>query len=206
MTKILKSAFVSMTLLMGAGCSVAQDKPMMKTSKPTAPASKPAHSHKPYSKPSAAIYFNHDFGGSADLGAMQAINLKVTDNYPGASINLRVLPSEGISYFGPAEMTRSSTAISGVSTTTSEIGEVSGNNMALQFQPKSEGIHKLTVVATANLADGQSIVRSYSIPIYVGDAYQPTKQSLKEQALGHSKPPVVSGGVIIMDAQESIED
>lgn len=206
MTKILKCAFVSMTLLMGAGCSVAQDKPAMKTSKPQAPASKPVHGHKPYSKPTAAIYFSHDFSGTGNLGEMQAFNLKVTDNYPGASINLRILPSEGISYFGPAEMTRGSTAISEVRTTTAEIDEVSGHNMALQFQPKTEGIHKLTVVATANLADGQSIVRSYSIPIHVGEAYQPTKQSLKEQALGHSKPPVVSGGVIIMEAQETIED
>lgn len=208
MTKFMKSIFVSTALVMSAGCSVAQDKPV-KAQKPSAQAVKTtpgSHGHSTYRKPSAAIYFNHDFSGSAEIGMMQAINLNVTDQYPGATISLKFTPSEGIRYFGPAQLTHRSTAIEGLTSTTSEIGEGGGNAIPLQFQPLTEGVHKLSVIATASLADGQSIVRSYMIPIYVGDAYQPTKQSFKDQAVKPSKPPVSSGGFIIMDAEETIED
>ena len=77
--------------------------------------------------------------------------------------------------------------------------------MTLRFQPLSEGAHKISIVATARLANGQSIVKSHMIPVYVDDSFQSTKQSIKDPMDARNQQPVASGGVIVMEAEETIE-
>ncbi len=207
-SKFAKLVFLSAALAANAACSSAQGDEVVKANDAK---QKLTHTHNvspdagTYKKPSAAIYFDVESSGVIPIGTSDIITLKVRDEYPGATISYKILNSEGLNYFGPSEMTMPSTAMSRVSATAPEEGQLNANIMSLQVQPFSEGVHKLTVVATARLADGQSIVRSQTIPIYTSEQFKPTKEdTLNSQKLKNA--PVVSNGVVIMDAEETIED
>ncbi len=204
MKAILKSALVSLTLMASAGCTAAQNQPSAKKAEPESHKTKAHHTHDSFRKPSAAIYFNHKFAGSADVGTTQTIELQVRDQYPGATISYEVQPSPGISLFGPAQFSSSSSSIEGLNQATADFGELPDNNFTLNFQPTQEGVHNISIVATVQMTNGQSIVSSHTIPVYVGDDYQPTKQSLKDQ-MAKKQESVVSDGLIIMEAEETID-
>jgi len=188
-----KAVLFSTAMIFASACSNAQSKPQqhakpsptMKTSAKT--------SHTGYSKPSAAIDFRHNFSGRAALGVTETVSLKVLDNYPGGQMTLQHYPSAGIQLFQN----------NGLQSTTAQLSGDSPNNFDLQFQAKSEGVHSITTVATVTMANGQVITRSYSMPIYVGEKFQPTKQDYRQRQ--QVKTGNVSGGMVIMDAEETIE-
>ncbi len=204
--KITKLVFLVIAMSANTACSSAQSDDVKK---PTNEKQKMTHSHSAdagtYKKPSAAIYFNVDYSGVTPMGASDIVRLNVRDEYPGATISYKVLTSESLSYFGPSELTMPSTALATVNAAAPEEAQLNANTMSLQIQPLSEGIHKLTVVATARLADGQSIVRSQTIPIYTSEQFKPTKNDVFNRQ-NSKNAPVVTNGVIIMDAEETIED
>jgi len=145
-----------------------------------------------YSKPSASIDFQHDFAGSASVGTVETINLKMLDRYAGGTVDVSVKSSDGIELF---ENPKGQSLKMG--------GE--GNDLTIQFQPKTEGVHHITVLAVARTTDGQSITRSYAIPVYVGEGFKPAKRPAPRPKDPETTVVKASGGLIIMDAEETIE-
>ncbi len=184
-----KSILITTAILSVSACSNAQSK-----SEPMKTAAKPSvkMSHTGYSKPSAAVQFRHDFSGRSSLGVTESIKVQVTDRYEDAKVELKVYPSDGIQMFSRSELQKVNSP---------EIG-ITENEMNLQFQPRSEGVHNISVVAIVTLKNGQVITQSQTIPVYVGDQFKPTKRTPQEKALTNPGKP--SGGMVIMDAEETI--
>lgn len=205
---ITKGTVLAVAFLASSACSSAKGDDQVKSADVK---QKATHNHSKvhpagnYRKPSAAIYFDFDHSGVTPMGVSDIVELKVRDEYPGAMITYKILTTEGLNYFGPSEITMGSTALSGVNAIAPGDKESSSNGMNLQIQPLSEGAHKLTVIATANLANGQSIVRSQTIPIYTGEEFKPSKSDVLK-ARESIKTSNTSGGLVIMDAEETIED
>ena len=195
MNYLIKPILASMCLgLSVTGCSVATE-PAAVAAKSEASMTKPAMSPTGYSKPGAAIDFAHDFSGRSTVGATQIVNMKIMDRYPGGTVQISVLPSEGITVF--ENNSQKSFKMSG--------GE---NDFQIQFQADREGVHRITILAQAVMQNGQTISRSYSMPVYVGDQYRPVKKSVKTVDEGDrvlQKNGETDGGLIIMDAEETIE-
>jgi len=184
-------AFLAMVIVVGIACSSAQSDDVVN------PQNKEMtkHSHSTFTKPSAAIYFEFHHSGVTPMGVSDIVSLSVRDEYPGATITYKVLTSEGLSYFGPSEVKMSSAAMT----------SVNRNVMDLQIQPLSEGAHKITIIAMAQLANGQSIVRSETLPIYTDVQFKPFKKDLVSDKKS-PQTPAVSDGIIIMPAEETIRN
>jgi len=210
MTKALKLAALSTLTALSVGCSNAQDQTQMKQSA----ASKfevtekkqnqyvPVHqSHK---KLSASIDITHDFKGRAILGTSQTINLDVVNNYGGGSAVIEVLPANGLRVFNNTGFAEPTAEAGGMKSAAMTFAGAAPQNLSLHVQPLTEGVHNITLLAKVNLPDGQFMTRSFVIPVYVGEKFQPTKESLT--ASSPAKEPVVSGGLAIMDAEETIKD
>lgn len=152
------------------------------------------HKNHGYKKLSAAIDFRTDFSGKGNLGVVETVNISVL-NRTGGKVSYEVLDSPGLKVFKN----------SGLQETVATIGE-SGEALSLQFQPLSEGVHNLIVLAKIQLPDGQFMSKTHSIPVYVGQKFQPPKN--KPDSLA---PKVVTGdqeviGIIEMKAEETIKD
>ncbi len=193
---LLAKTFMASTLLAltTAGCSGAAENVNVK-SKAVKMQSQPDNvisntSSTGYSKPSAAIDFQHDFSGRSTLGSVETLNLKISDRYPGGTVEIIVNPTDGLEVFKNGNR-QSFKMGSGA------------NNMTLQFQPKSEGVHRLNFLAVVKTADGQSISKSYSIPVYVGDQFVPEKR-VGKNIRDNVKAPKTSGGLVIMEAEETV--
>ena len=205
---VLKLAILAAAFAANTACSSAQGDDLNETNvvkQKMTQSHKDSHNHGKYQKPSAAIHFDIDHSGVTPMGVSDIVTLRVRDDYPGAVITYKVLTSEGLTYFGSREISMPSTSLAGIHSTAPSDVELNANLMSLQIQPISEGAHKLTVIATARLADGQSIVRSQTIPIYTGDEFKPSKEDTLNSQKSKNAP-LVSNGVIIMDAEETIED
>ena len=195
MTYFLKTILAtSLFALATSGCSGATEtvQAVSKTTADNVVASN--QSSTGYSKPSAAIDFQHDFSGRSTVGATQTVNMKVMDRYSGGTVSIKVMPSEGVNIF---------------ENNAQRVFQMGGQDNAfqIQFQANSEGIHNINVLAAATLANGQVISRSYSMPIYVGDQFKPTKQSLTARNLKDNEIQLQkqnSNGMVIMEAEETI--
>ncbi len=194
MKNVIKPIMVSTFLALSLGaCSAATEQADV-TQKVKTNHSTPGVAPTGYSKPSAAIDFQHDFSGRSTVGATQIVTMKVMDRYPGGTVDISVMPSEGVTVF--KNNTQRSFKMGG-----------NENEFQLQFQANSEGVHRINVLAKATLSDGQVINRSYSMPIYVGDQFQPTKGSTKNRDLNDANRQLQkesSSGLIVMEAEETI--
>jgi len=146
-----------------------------------------------YQKPSAAINFSHDFDGRGELGVTETINLRVDDAYPGGTMAFDVVTDNNLQVFENALL----------SETVSLDGETP-RDYKIVFQPISEGIHNISIVAKVQTAQGQSMRQSFGITVYVGEAYKPVKQS--SHTGQNTQDLTVSDGLVIMEAEETIED
>jgi len=186
-----KTAFIAGLIAATAGCSKAQDA-SAKAGPPIV--SKPsAHSAHGYKKPSAPIDITSSFSGQGAVGVVDILNLNVTSRLPGGKVEFEILPSEGLKVFQNNTLTQN--AIS--------IDRDSGYDLALQFQPLTEGIHNVTVLTKVYLPNGQFMSKSHTIPVYVGESFQPTKQSLTKEVVG--APNKAGTGLVVMEAEETIE-
>lgn len=148
--------------------------------------------HQAHTKLSAAIDFKTDFDGRGNLGVTQTVNLTVTSLYPGSSASFEVLPTPGLQMFQK----------SGLTETFSVLGE-GGHDLSFQFQPLSEGVHDIVILAQVSLADGQFMTKSHLVQVYVGDEFQRSKEKV-----GTFTPATTSqevGGMVIMDAEETVD-
>lgn len=194
MTKSIKTLLVVGLSVTAIGCSGAQEKTQI-TAKAQQVQTVKSKPHAGYSKPSAAIDFRHDYSGVSQIGVVETVNLKVLDRYEGGTMEVTIIPSDGVQVFGNQ------------GATTFKMDGESIGDLNLQFQSNQEGIHNISVIAKATLANGQLITRSYSLPVHVGEKFRPTKQSLREGVRTNTdvqqrKP---NGGIIIMDAEEVID-
>lgn len=198
-----KTLLIAGLATLAIGCSAAQDKTTQDainvvSQKASAPQIDPTQSHKQqaphvaHTKLSAAIDFNTEFSGRANVGVTETLNINVTSRYPGSSVAYEILPSPGLQIFQNNGMTE----------TTRSLSE-SGHDLSLQFQPLIEGAHSVTILAKVTMADGQYMTRSHSIPVYVGEKFRPTKNLVTPVA--PSDMPTEVGGMVIMDAEETIE-
>lgn len=193
-----KTLLIAGLVAVAVGCSAAQDKTTQDSinvvaQKASAPQAEKQHApHVAHTKLSAAIDFNTDFGGRASVGAVETLNINVTSRYPGSTVAYEIMPSAGLQLFQNNGLTETSRAL----------GE-SGHDLSLQFQPLTEGAHNVTILAKVMLADGQYMTRSHTIPVYVGQKFQPVKNSVSP-AVPKDTPTEV-GGMVIMDAEETIE-
>ncbi len=174
------------------GCSAAQDNTKYVSEKMSLPsAEKHQAPHTPHTKLSAAVDFNTDFSGRADIGVVETLNINVTSHYPGSRVSFELLDAPGLQIFQK----------SGLTETTASLGE-GGHDLSLQFQPVTEGVHDIIILAKVTLADGQYMTKTHLIPVYVGDQFQPSKEV---KTLEPSTTSQELGGMIIMDAEETIE-
>ena len=195
MTYFVKAILGASLISLSVGCSNASEKIQTPDPVQTHVSHKSTASPTGYSKPSAAIDFRHDFSGRSTVGAMQTVNLKVIDGYPDGKVEIKIVPSDGIQIF--QNNAQASFSMGGRE-----------NNVPIQFQVNQEGVHRITVIAVATLGNGQSISRSYAMPVYVGDKYQaPGKGSIKAAYPGDNNlqsQKQSSGGLIVMEAEETI--
>ncbi len=152
------------------------------------------HKNHGYKKLSAAVDFRTDFDGRSSLGLVETVNINVI-NRTGGKVSYEILDAPGLKIFKN----------SGLEETVATIGET-GEGLNLQFQPLSEGVHNLIVLAKIELPDGQFMTKTHSIPIYVGQKFQPVES--KRDLLA---PKVATGnqevsGIIEMKAEETIKD
>ena len=193
MTYFAKTIFVSSILVLTSACSNAQGKPHASVkASPSVKTQAAKTSPTGYSKPSAAVSFNHNFSGRSSLGTTESVTMKISDRYPGGQLSVDVFPSAGIQMFNNG----------GLQNEVLELNGDSVNDVELRFQAKSEGVHQITMVAKVIMPDGQAITRSYTMPVYVGDQFQPVKKSLDH--LKKAPTGKVGGGLVIMDADETI--
>lgn len=203
MTKALKFLAITAITTVAIGCSNAQEVNQTVIAKHDGHHQKHSQPvHQGQKKLFASVDIQHDFNGRAALGTAQVINLEVINKSGGGSATIEVLPASGLRVFNNSGFTQATEAQGMPSTTLDFVGDAP-QSLSLMFQPTSEGVHNIAVRANVNLADGQFMTRTFNIPVYVGEKFQPTKSSdvkpIKEK-------PIVSDGLVIMDAEETIKD
>jgi len=201
----IKIAFLTSAIAALAGCTNAQESEAQshKMTPPTATAShsetepvlekRNGHKNHGYKKLTAALDFKTDFSGRSSLGVIETLNLNVI-NRTGGQVTYDVLDSPGLKIFKN----------SGFEEATASIGETR-QALNLQFQPLSEGVHNLTILAKVNLPDGQFMSSTHVIPVYVGEKFQPSpKPSFRAPSAVPDNNEI--GGLIVMEAEETIKD
>ncbi|MEO1100564.1 MAG: hypothetical protein AAFW65_01840 [Pseudomonadota bacterium] len=134
-------------------------------------------------KPGAAVSFKHAFEAKPEVDQLTTVEITVRDDYSDGTLSLTASGDDSLIVFGPtASMTAS------MAGTAEHVWRVS-------FEPKSEGVHYLNIVATVEEADLFPMARSHAIRIEVGDV-APSKTAAE---------PTNGEMAVILEAEETTE-
>lgn len=134
-------------------------------------------------KPGAAIDFTHKFESVPEVGQFTTVAISIREYYGYGSLTLEASGDESLVVFAPtASMTAS------MAGTNAHVWRVS-------FEPKTEGVHYLNIVATIDGPDMEPTARSHAVRIEVGDAVS-SKTSAE---------PINGETAVMLEAEETIE-
>ncbi len=108
-------------------------------------------------KPGAAVSFKHAFEAKPEVDQLTTVEITVRDAYMDGTLSLTASGDENLVVFQPT-----------ASMTTSMAG-ADEHVWRVSFEPKSEGVHYLNIVATIEDAGLFPMSRTHAIRIEVGD-------------------------------------
>ena len=190
MIKLIGLTFAStVTALSLAGCS---SQPVT-NSATSATDTKMAHSGE-YQKPGAAIRFQIENGGALSAGEIRTVKVTVFNEYDGGDVAITVGDAPGVRILSDIRDHKFSMA-----------GNAS-HSFDVQLSAGQDGVYSIPLIATANLENGQTMMRSGGLSLRVGE-----QANLKRTILSESETDSevlteadVSGGVVAMEAEETI--
>ena len=146
--------------------------------------------YKPHTH-GAMVEFTYDDVAPLEIGERTGINMIVDEEYATGTITLEALDSDGVSVFGAARTLRLNAA------------DGSSHNWRIDIEAERPGSHYVGLIATVEMEDGFSEVRTSAIRIEVIDPNPPSKEQVEvsqkvEMQLGEP--------VVIMEAVETVED
>ena len=146
-------------------------------------------SHSNYSKPGAAVTVSHNYIGHSKLGASDNIQVSFQERDVDGVMTVKILPSAGLNIASAGDVQ------------TFQMSGTDIHQMDLSVSADMDGQYFVNLLITADRGVGNISTQSYGIPIYVGSAV-PSKRGFTSK--NSIDPQKVSGGVIVMDAQETI--
>ncbi len=138
-----------------------------------------------YIKPGAAIVYSHDLGNRYEVGETVTFQLKLSESYDTGVMRVNIA-SEAVQLL----------ATSGP--TAFDMGRGAEHEMTISFTAPANGRHYINVQASADIGDGNPMIRAFSIPVQVGPV-----QAQKPNANMETMPD--GENIIVMDAEEEIK-
>ena len=190
MTNLIGLTIASTAMALSlAACS---SQPVTNTAAP-ATESKAAHGGE-YQKPGAAIRFQVENGGALSAGEIRTVKVTVFNEYDGGDVTITVGETPGVRILSDIRDHKFSMA-----------GNAS-HSFDVQLSAGQDGVYSIPLIATADLGNGHTMMRSGGLSLRVGE-----QANLKRMILSESETDSevlteadVSGGVVAMEAEETI--
>lgn len=193
MNKHTIGAFPFAAVLFLAAC--AQDDVSDTESTDIAVASQPASMSKvklapPIStvKPGASVTFTHDAVKPLEVGENGSVTITVHEGYPFGTLSLEATGGSELDVFGAERQIQV------------DMADATSHTWRLDFQPQSDGVHYISIQATARPEAGVFETRAFAVRVNAGD-WQSAKATsgLTKQMLDDDTP------AVMLEAREFIE-
>lgn len=139
-----------------------------------------------YKKPGASVDFSHDYSGASKSGQTEVVTFMLSEPHDSGTLSLTARADEGLEIY------------SDVSNLSFDMASGREHRLDVQVGTPIAGTHYLSFTAATDTGSGQRMMRSFSVAFNVdgGAAALKTQQAPKGTR--------VSGGLVIMDAEETI--
>jgi len=154
---------------------------------------KQAHSQD-YQKPGAAIRFQLDNAAPFAAGEIRTVTVTVFNEYDAGDLSVKIGDAVGVKVFSDIREHRFS------------MNGASSHSFDVQVQAEQNGMFNIPLIATANLDNGQTMMRAGSLPVQAGEqafSKRTTATDVESDANQLSEENV-SGGIVDMEAEETI--
>ena len=139
-------------------------------------------------KPGAAVTFSHADVKSIEVGENSAVTITVNEGYPSGTLTLEATGGAGLDVFGATRVLEVAMA------------DVTTHTWRVDFQPQSDGVHYVNVLATARPEPGVFETRAYAVRVNAGSwASAQTQKATPTEMLEDDTP------AIMLKADETIE-
>ena len=135
-------------------------------------------------KPGASVSLNSVLPKSMTPGSFQPVELNFSEAYNDGTMNIRIVPSEGLELFG------------GSASKTFDMSTSGAHVWDLDVKAETDGIYVLNIFAEA-----QNQARSFSVRLNIGQV----TQKMFDEALPAEGTLVEGGNIRVLDATETIE-
>lgn len=140
-------------------------------------------------KPGAAVSFTHTGAKDLQPGQYGKVVINADEEYDSGTLYLTAQPDEGLRL------------VSETGGTSFSMSAGRTHKWELDVMAASHGVYYLNVFASAKLADGTEYLRSYAVPVLVGDVTQADiRNSMKTNGTLSE-----DGKTIAMEAEETIQ-
>lgn len=145
--------------------------------------------YTPYAKPGASVTVSHNYSGQSKLGGVDNIRVSFKERDTDGVMTVKILPSAGLNIASAGDVQ------------TFQMSGTDTHEMDISVTAQTDGQYFVNLLITADRGVGSVSTQSYGIPIYAGSAV-PSKQGSGMKNTSEIKK--VSGGLIVMEAQETI--
>ncbi len=139
-------------------------------------------------KQGADVSFSHNYDGKTDPGFTENFQIFVQEEYAAGTLDISMNASEGL------------TLTANEQASFSMVGEAV-RTLNISVSAPTPGKYYVNLQARADAGNGQAMMRSYGVAIYVGDPKLYPK--VKQNGVVVNTPE--GGKIIVMEAEETIE-
>ena len=130
-------------------------------------------------KPGASISFSHEPVVPLAVGQNGSVKIDVEENYRTGVVNLIASASEGLDIFGP--MVRSQVDMTGEQP----------YELRIDYRASQAGEYYINIFATTDVPDMPAEIRTYAVPVQVGEVFERAKPGLVSHTLEDGTPAVL---------------
>lgn len=139
-------------------------------------------------KPGASVTITHDDVKPLELGETGSVTVTVHEGYPFGTLSLEATGAEGLDIFGAERAVQL------------DMADVTSHTWRLNFQPQTDGVHYINLLATARPESGVVETRAFAVRVNAGDwLAAKAKTGLEMQMLENDTP------AVMLEAREFIE-
>lgn len=139
-------------------------------------------------KPGASVTFTHDAVKPIEVGENGSVTITVHEGYPFGTLSLEASGGAELEVFGAERQVQL------------DMADATSHTWRLDFQPQSDGVHYINILATARPEAGMLSTRAFAVRVNAGDwQAAKAKTGLEMQMLEDDTP------AVILEARETIE-